>query len=90
MRMVDSGKWWDIQFIGAVWKIVAFSGIFRDIGNLCTRQYIGAWQQFFLTFQGKRQQGGRFIKCAEVRTKKEFLYTICAGVKILIFWAKLN
>lgn len=50
--------------------IVANSGIFPDIGNYVTRQYIGAWQQFFRTFQGKRQQGGKFIKCAEVRTKK--------------------
>lgn len=56
--------------IGAVWEIVANSGIFPDIGNYVTRQYIGAWQQFFRTFQGKRQQGGKFIKCAEVRTKK--------------------
>ncbi len=33
------------------------SGIFRDIGNLCTRQYIGAWQQFFHTFQVKGSRG---------------------------------
>lgn len=44
----------------------------------------------FPNFLAKRQQMEKFIKCAEVRTKKEFLYTICAGVKILIFWAKLN
>ena len=70
MRMVDSGKCWDIQIIGAVWKMVAFSGIFPDMGNYVTRQYIGAWQQFFRTFQIKGSRRGKYIKCAEVRTKK--------------------
>ena len=76
MRMVDSGKCWDIQIIGAVWKMVAFSGIFPDMGNYVTRQYIGAWQQFFRTFQIKGSRRGKYIKCAEVRTKKEFCNTI--------------
>ena len=56
--------------IGAVWEIVAISGISPDRRVYAHDNIIGAWQQFFLTFQGKRQQGGKFIKCAEVRTKK--------------------
>ena len=68
--------------IGAVWEVVAISGISPDMGVYAHDNIIGAWQQFFLTFHGKRQQGGRFIKCAEVRTKKEFCYTIMRRRKI--------
>lgn len=51
--------------------IVENSGISPEYwGVYAHDNIIDAWQQFFLTFQGKRQQGGRFIKCAEVRTKK--------------------
>lgn len=60
------------------WWIVAISGISPDVGNYVTRLYIGTWQQFFRTFSDKRRQRGEYIKCAKVRTKKEFCNTIHA------------
>lgn len=52
-------------------RIVANSGIMYTIIYKCMAAV-------FSYFSGKRQQRGKYMKCAKVRTKKEFCNTIHA------------
>lgn len=90
MKNVEAVRAWGVceHDICARW-IVANSGISPEYWGIYKRDnIIGAGQQFFRTFQGKRQQRGNFIKCAEVRTKKELCNTIMRRSENLDFPGK--